>query len=258
MKTEVLRAGQRGYYARSSKQVTYSKLLNSFSHSSKMRICAFERCSNSTYKLEKWRNSECSIHKSKQRSCECNPPFVLFSFPSEKIDGNNRREWIKIVNRKDSKTGKIWQPTTDSRICSRHFIGGKPNQAYCVPNTNLAVEIPGGHGANREAEVKEEKKRRAPPRERCDIKVPRKTPSTCTDSQTEQTQSSVLNTDHCYASTSNPAQCECGLKESWTKHTLKLQTQNNKQLAETSLAFLGLLRLIRRWKHTLVYPTGWH
>lgn len=125
-----------------------------------MRICAFEHCSNSTYQLEKWNNSPCKLHRSKQRDCGCKQPFTLFSFPSLNKDPETRREWVKIVNRKDPITRKIWQPSTDSRICSDHFIDGKPSQAYPVPTVKVTLEIPGV------VEATTERKRRAPPKKR--------------------------------------------------------------------------------------------
>lgn len=41
----------------------------------------------------------------------------FFVFPKE---DDRRRAWISAVNRKD------WQPKLSSRVCSRHFLGGRP------------------------------------------------------------------------------------------------------------------------------------
>ena len=89
-----------------------------------MRICAFEHCSNSTYQLQ----------------CGCKSPFVLFPFPTNLSDAETRRDWIRAVNRKDPKTGKNWQPTFDSRVCSCHFVDGKPSEAHPSPSINLVRE----------------------------------------------------------------------------------------------------------------------
>lgn len=89
-----------------------------------MRICAFPCCSNSTYTINRWRKSDCEVHVGLlKQDCQCSPPFILYPFPQ---DIDTRREWVKLVNRKDPKTGKNWQPNADSRVCSKHFVDGKP------------------------------------------------------------------------------------------------------------------------------------
>lgn len=102
-----------------------------------MRICAMLGCSNGTYKLKKWKEEICSKHGCLHDSCLCTPPFVLYPFPTSKRDPNGRKEWIKAINRKDSKTGKIWVPTDDDRVCSNHFVDGKPTIVYPYPSINL-------------------------------------------------------------------------------------------------------------------------
>ena len=106
-----------------------------------MRICAFEHCSNSAYQLQKWKIDECDVHKGvKHERCGCKPPFVLFPFPTNLSDAETRRDWIRAVNRKDPKTGKNWQPTFDSRVCSYHFVNGKTSGAHPSPSINLKRE----------------------------------------------------------------------------------------------------------------------
>lgn len=103
-----------------------------------MRICAFAHCSSSTYHLQKWKLNECDVHRGiKHEQCDCKPPFVLFPFPTAISDAETRRDWIRAVNRKDAKTGKNWQPNFDSRVCSYHFVDGKPSEAHPSPSINL-------------------------------------------------------------------------------------------------------------------------
>jgi len=41
------------------------------------------------------------------------------------------------VNRKDAATGKNWQPSESSRICSRHCVDGCPTAANPDPTQNM-------------------------------------------------------------------------------------------------------------------------
>ena len=104
----------------------------------KMRICAVVGCSSSTYQLDKWKKKHCKIHNSLQKDCTCSPPFVLYPFPTEHEKNKEaRREWVKAIYRKDKKTGKNWQPKEDDRVCSLHFVEGKPTDVYPYPLINI-------------------------------------------------------------------------------------------------------------------------
>ena len=93
-------------------------------------ICAVVGCSNNTYHLRNWKADFCKLHNCNfgTRICICNPPFILFPFPTEKKDQERRQRWIKNINRKDPNTGKLWNPTYNDRVCSIHFINGKPTK----------------------------------------------------------------------------------------------------------------------------------
>ena len=64
-------------------------------------------------------------------------PFQLYPFPTIKGDLQARLQWIKAVNRKDVKTGKNWIPNADDRVCSNHFVEGKPTSSFPYPSINL-------------------------------------------------------------------------------------------------------------------------
>ena len=91
-------------------------------------ICAVFGCHNSKRKLKLWAEEFCNLHgyNFNVGACDCEPPFRLHVFPSEKVDPDARKRWTKNINRMDSKSGKIWTPTADSRVCSIHFPEGKP------------------------------------------------------------------------------------------------------------------------------------
>ena len=51
-----------------------------------MRICAFARCGNSSYMLNRWLAQLCKLHKCRRdgeecEECSCEVPFKLFPFP---------------------------------------------------------------------------------------------------------------------------------------------------------------------------------
>lgn len=101
------------------------------------RICAFTHCSNGTYQLERWKAITCEKHGVQHEVCSCAPPFELYPFPTEKKDMQRRMEWIKIINRKDPITKKLWIPNIGDRVCSEHFIDNKKSPTCPDPVINL-------------------------------------------------------------------------------------------------------------------------
>ena len=96
-----------------------------------VRICAFGDCSNSTYTL---------FSRLTDDACQCPPPLTFHTFPIENRDLAARLKWAKAVYRKRTN-GKNWLPSTDDRICSIHFIDGKPTAAHPYPTQNLGVNV---------------------------------------------------------------------------------------------------------------------
>ena len=90
-----------------------------------MRWCAVVGCTNGTNLLEKIKKEGGT------------PPFKLYPFPTEKKNKELREKWIKAINRKDVKNGKNWTPNVNSRVCSKHFVGGKFDEANDVPSIDL-------------------------------------------------------------------------------------------------------------------------
>ena len=81
----------------------------------------------------------CQLHNSNFNigQCVCEPPFTLYPFPTERQDPAARKRWITNINRKNIKTGKIWQPAAFSRVCSAHFKENKPSEMYPDPVLNM-------------------------------------------------------------------------------------------------------------------------
>ena len=59
--------------------------------------------------------------------CVCFIHFRLFPFPTKKKNPTARDAWRKTVNRNvDLKGCKLWEPSKDSRVCSKHSVDGEP------------------------------------------------------------------------------------------------------------------------------------
>ncbi|KAK6171030.1 hypothetical protein SNE40_019291 [Patella caerulea] len=104
-----------------------------------MANCAVVGCSNSYYRLQRWAKSTCPIHNTRHDECVCKEPFQFFSFPSSKTQQDSRQKWIKNVNRKAGNAN--WQPTTQSRICSDHFVHGTPTVNNPYPSVNMGYDM---------------------------------------------------------------------------------------------------------------------
>lgn len=96
--------------------------------------CAVTGCSNGSYRLKKWKNE----HK----EAGLQAPFTLHAFPTEKKAPERRKIWIQNINRLEpgSKT-KLFTPSKDSRICSYHFIDGKPTNENPDPTEGLGYNF---------------------------------------------------------------------------------------------------------------------
>ena len=72
-------------------------------------ICAVVGCSNSTYRLKKWKKETCLGHHGFHECCGCPRPFHLFCFPSELQNNDQRQLWIQAMKR-DNVKGNPWKP----------------------------------------------------------------------------------------------------------------------------------------------------
>ncbi|XP_053402411.1 uncharacterized protein LOC123548416 isoform X2 [Mercenaria mercenaria] len=102
--------------------------------------CAVKKCSNGSYWLNKWKNQLCEkcgcLHK--ERECRCDPPFRLYTFPTENKNPEKREQWKQLIGRHDGK--RLWSPSKDSRVCSDHFIEGEPTCQNPFPTLKLGHE----------------------------------------------------------------------------------------------------------------------
>lgn len=124
---------------------TLQRFYFSFQLQTNMRNCAISGCTHSSYTLERWQKTMCEMHKILHSLCTCQPPFTLHPFPTERSNPEIRKKWIKLINRKDTtptkkSNDKIWHPARFSRVCSEHFIDGKPTLAHPCPTLKLGYE----------------------------------------------------------------------------------------------------------------------
>ncbi|CAC5375599.1 unnamed protein product [Mytilus coruscus] len=111
-----------------------------------MRICCVVGCGNSTYHLNKCMKNLCPVHKCNfgTRSCDCEPPFKLFPFPTENKNPDLhdlRRKWMIQVNRIDPITNKNWTPKSHDRVCSNHCEECAPTEKCPYPSVNLGHTV---------------------------------------------------------------------------------------------------------------------
>ena len=89
--------------------------------------CAVINCSNSMYKLKKWKHEFCYEHNdfdssNKREDCiHFIPPFKLYCFPSLMRNAELRKNWIRALKRRN-KDKTEWKPSESDRVCSIHLV----------------------------------------------------------------------------------------------------------------------------------------
>ena len=102
-------------------------------------------CSDSTYKLNKWKQKICYEHSDFDSSCKredcihCIPPFKSYCFPSILRNVELRNQWIRALKRQN-KDKTEWTPSEGDRLCSIHFVGSSYEE-NSVPTLNLGYEV---------------------------------------------------------------------------------------------------------------------
>ena len=95
--------------------------------------CAVIGCSNSTYRLNKWKKSVCEQHApATKNDCVCAVPFKLFCFPSTLRNSRDRSKWVKLL-RREIPGKKKWEPCDSDRVCSMHFVNNEPTAEHPDP-----------------------------------------------------------------------------------------------------------------------------
>ena len=114
------------------------------------RNCVIIGCPNSGQRLGKWAAPTCELLGCNNGSsmCDCQPPFKLFPFPTEKKNPERRLQWAKNISR-NSLNGTLWMPNKDSKVCNLHFVDGEPT----AENPDPALQL--GHNKKTRASKRE-------------------------------------------------------------------------------------------------------
>ncbi|XP_037499377.1 uncharacterized protein LOC119373422 isoform X2 [Rhipicephalus sanguineus] len=84
----------------------------------------------------------CCVVGCTNRYKKCPPGTKFFSFPARPCFIHQRERWIRSV-RRVNEDGTAWQPTKWSRVCSQHFVGGKPSTDPASPSWRKRSRLPG-------------------------------------------------------------------------------------------------------------------
>jgi len=148
------------------------------------RTCVVTGCSNGDYRLSKWKEVFCKVHKviRGNEMCTCQAPFQLHPFPTEKRNKEARDIWIKLVNRKKDGV-KNWSPGRQCRVCSNHFVDKIPTESNPHPVLKLGYNS-SSKILNVVPVIAGQKRKRKPPCGKncydcCNISIDPKKPKSC-------------------------------------------------------------------------------
>ena len=66
--------------------------------------------------------------------------YRLFNFPTAKSQPAARQRWLTAINRADpNKPYALLQPGSKSRVCSKHFVDGRPSAEHPDPELMLGT-----------------------------------------------------------------------------------------------------------------------
>ncbi|CAL8102085.1 unnamed protein product [Orchesella dallaii] len=94
--------------------------------------CVVSGCGRTLRKVNQWKTKPCSTHKGQAHSsCMCPEPYQFFKFPAEiKL----QKIWLDRVRRPDLEINNL------TRVCSLHFVEGKPTRRNYFPSINLRMK----------------------------------------------------------------------------------------------------------------------
>ena len=72
--------------------------------------------------------------------CVCFIRFRLLPFPTKKENPIAKDSWQKLLIETDLKGCKLWEPSKDSKVCSKHFTDGEPSNKNTYSTRNLGYD----------------------------------------------------------------------------------------------------------------------
>ncbi|KAF4523679.1 hypothetical protein B566_EDAN006050 [Ephemera danica] len=98
------------------------------------RYCSVYKCKNNELKMKLWKDESCEEHEGLiHADCPCLQPYHFHRFPLKKKD--LLRQWVKNINLQK------FVPTVNSRVCSIHFVDGKPTEDNPVPQLHMGYYL---------------------------------------------------------------------------------------------------------------------
>ena len=67
----------------------------------------------------------------------------MYPFPTELKNSSAWESWRKLINQNvetDSKNVNLWDPKKDSRVCSVHYVDGRPTAENPFPTKKLGYD----------------------------------------------------------------------------------------------------------------------
>ncbi|XP_033103441.1 uncharacterized protein LOC117106198 [Anneissia japonica] len=172
------------------------------------KICQVNGCSNSQFKLQQWKNELCPNQGFFRKDCSCCiQPYQLHQFPQA-----HRQEWVKNLSTKLT----INDLKDYHRVCSVHFVDGKPSKGHPYPTLHIGYSLhsnwklsPGRRAPRQRTRVQTKMDtnvdvyNKLPPDERMDVEIVQpmdvNVEPKYKDVSTQYYSAQPLNHDHCYA-----------------------------------------------------------
>lgn len=111
----------------------------------KGKVCAVVGCRNCDGHIRLWKTLVCETHAPLlHQHCPCPRPFSMHRIPQGEKNKVTRQCWLDNLQRAN------FDPNTASRVCSVHFVDGRPTEENPYPTLHLGtlsvrhVGTPGG------------------------------------------------------------------------------------------------------------------
>ncbi|KAM7297349.1 uncharacterized protein ISCGN_022502 [Ixodes scapularis] len=96
------------------------------------KTCSVVGCKNCGGFLKAWNASTCELHAPLlHQDCPCLQPYALYCFPQGEKNKETRRKWVANLQRKNLN------PSKHAKVCSIHFVDGRPTETNPYPTLNL-------------------------------------------------------------------------------------------------------------------------
>ncbi|KAL1467560.1 hypothetical protein MTO96_042084 [Rhipicephalus appendiculatus] len=100
----------------------------------KGKVCAVVACKNCDGDIRLWKTSVCETHAPLlHQHCPCPSPFSMHRIPQGERNKVIRQCWLDNLQREN------FYPDTSARVCSIHFVDGRPTEDNPYPTLHLGT-----------------------------------------------------------------------------------------------------------------------